>query len=452
MSHTSTARPSGAPGPAMAAPAATVKPTLFNLGIPIMTLGDIAFLTVWCIISVFPLPAAGPLRYLCAAYVVGALFLYPRQMLPTLVRGALIFAIPVLAIISATWAPSANDAIRKGVLMAMTGMFAIYFASRLSARQLLFGYFIFEFGAGLMSLGHLGMFNGTAAGIFGQKNYLAIHMFILLTAGLVFLLDKHTHSLIRIAGAVALPISVLLILLSKSSTTIVLMGLATLAFLIQAFIWGPARRTPHLRSLIVIFAVLVVTILLIVVFGLMQVDAESTVLEAFGKDSTLTGRTYLWDEARRIMADHPMTGLGANGFWRPEVGAARSITTFFFYEDFTQFSFHNSYLELGVQLGYPGMYLAIILATWALGMAAWTWFRDQNLLNFFFFVMSAMVVLRTNTEADLGTDFSATLILLYIGAVRPGHKSKNDLPAPPPEPAPGPAYAAPARSPVYRPR
>ena len=94
----------------------------------------------------------------------------------------------------------------------------------------------------------------------------------------------------------------------------------------------------------------------------------------------------------------------------------------------------------------------IFLATWALGMAAWTWFRDQNLLNFFFFVMSAMVVLRTNTEADLGTDFSATLILLYIGAVRPGHKSKNDLPAPPPEPAPGPAYAAPARSPVYRPR
>jgi exopolysaccharide production protein ExoQ len=416
MTTTSIGRQSA---PAAMPPAqAAARPTLFNLGLPILTLADMAFVVVWSIISVFPIPGAGPLRYLCAAYVMGCLFIYPRQLLPSLVRGALIFAIPVLAIISSTWAPSSSDAIRKGVLMALTGLFAIYFANRMTARQFLFAYVVFELGAGLLSLIHLNMFMGTAGGIFGQKNYLAIHMFILYMAGMTLALDRQTNKLVRMIAAVGLPVALILIILSRSTTTIALAAVATLAMLVHAFLWDAVKRVKHMRSIIAILAALLVIILAIVVFGLMQVDLGETLLKVAGKDSTLTGRTYLWDIARRIMTEHPLTGVGANGFWRPENGAANSITTFFFYEHFVTFSFHNSYLEIGVQLGYPGMYIAILLSTWALSMAAITWFRNQTLINFFFLVMSTMIVIRTNTEADLITDFSATVILLYIGAIR----------------------------------
>jgi exopolysaccharide production protein ExoQ len=420
MTLSSTAGPPIGPEAAIAAPLAPPHRTPFNLGVPLNTLADMGFAVFWSMISVFPVPGATPLRYLCAAYVVAGLFLYPRQMLPTLARGALIFGIPLLCIISATWAPSSGDAIKKGVMLSLTGLFAIYFASRLTTRQLLFTYLVFEFGAGILSLGNLGAATGPAGGIFGQKNYLATHMFILYMAGLTLLLDRGAHRYLRTMGALALPIGGLLIVLSMSTTTIGLTAAGTFALMVHAFVWGPAKKVPHLRSIMTLLGILVGLILAILLFGIMQFDVGSKLLEVAGKDSTLTGRTYLWDIAKRIMAEHPLTGLGANGFWRPEIGDANSIANYFFYDSFTQFSFHNSYYEVGVQLGYPGMYLAIILASWALGMAAWNWLQNQTVLNFFFFLMSAMAVIRTNTEADLVTDFNSMLILLCIGAVRSG--------------------------------
>ena len=43
-----------------------------------------------------------------------------------------------------------------------------------------------------------------------------------------------------------------------------------------------------------------------VLFGFMQFNAESSLLGALGKDSTLTGRTFLWT--------HPPPGMGLTKF------------------------------------------------------------------------------------------------------------------------------------------
>jgi exopolysaccharide production protein ExoQ len=103
-----------------------------------------------------------------------------------------------------------------------------------------------------------------------------------------------------------------------------------------------------------------------------------TVLRAFGKDSTLTGRTFIWDWGRRVMAEHPWTGVGANGFWRPEIGIANQITTYFSFEQFVKCSVHNSYIENGVQLGYPGYYYTYFLIAWGLWNGLRNWMRNQD--------------------------------------------------------------------------
>jgi O-antigen ligase len=118
------------------------------------------------------------------------------------------------------------------------------------------------------------------------------------------------------------------------------------------------------------------------------------------------------------MAENPLTGVGANGFWRPETGQANSILTYFSYEQYTGFSFHNSYLENGVQMGYPGMFATILLAAWGLLSALRNWVLSQTIVNAFFLVVTTLVVIRSNTEVDLAGELGITNILLMIGAVR----------------------------------
>ncbi len=81
------------------------------------------------------------------------------------------------------------------------------------------------------------------------------------------------------------------------------------------------------------------------------------------------------------MAENPLTGVGAAGFWRSESGLANQITTFFFYTTYVKFSFHNSYLENGVQLGYPGYYATFFLVGWGLSNIVRTWLKNQTLLQ-----------------------------------------------------------------------
>jgi exopolysaccharide production protein ExoQ len=388
----------------------------------------------WVVSTTIPMSMFQPIRYLCIAYFVACIVLYLRQTLPTFARGWPALIIPVLCVISAIWAPSSSEAIRKGLFMFLTVAVAVYAASRLSAREILLVYVAGEMVGAVMSVMSPNIAAGAWTGVFGQKNHLAVHMFILFTGSFALALDRGTSRWIRggMLGAIAL--SGALIILSKSATTILLTGGATLAFLGHAFLWQPAARVPHMRTLLAIGLVLLAALASLLLFGLFQFDAMDTVLKAFGKDSTLTGRTFLWAIAERTMAENPWTGVGANGFWRPELGAANEITTFFHYEHFVKFSFHNSYYENGVQLGYPGYYATMFMGAWALFQTARTWLRNQTLLNAAFLILAVMVIIRSNAEPDLGIEFGGTLVLLLIGGLRKEDLRRRPWPAAPPLP------------------
>ncbi len=397
---------------------------------------------VWVLCTTIPMPGAAPIRYLLVAYFLAGMFIYGKTLLPLLAKCWPLFLLPILFAVSAVWAPSVGEAVKKGLLMGLTGLVAVYLAGKFGPRQVIYTYFAVEFIAGLMCLAQPNIIGGVANGIFGQKNFLAINMFLLYTSGLVLLLDTQMSRIYRLIALAGLPIALYFIYMSQSATTMVFAAGATAALLGHRFVWEPAARVRHLRMLVIMFAAIALIAALIVAFGLMQLDAGKALLEALGKDSTLTGRTYLWDEAWRIIKEHPWTGLGAEGFWRPEIGQARSITTFFFYKQFVRFSFHNSYLEIGVHLGYPGMYAAILLASWCLFNTLKTWLFNQNTLNGFFLIITALVVIRSNTETDLNTELSGTLVLLFVAAARgalPSMKPKPvaDPQAIPPQPFPG---------------
>lgn len=380
---------------------------------------DVVMLFAWVLGTTLPFGGLAPLRYVAAAYFVGALVLFARQTLPTGLRAWPTLLIPIFCVVSALWAPSASDAIRKGALFALTSAVAIYAASRLSGRNILIIYMLVEAVAAAFSAASPAIdVNGAWTGIFGQKNPLAVNMFILYICSLALILDKDANRWFRLLALLLAPVGLGIIILAKSATTTILVVVGTAALLGHAFLWRPASRVRHLRLLLVLFVAVIGFAGALVLFGFMHVDAANSVLNALGKDSTLTGRTWLWETAERVMAEHPLTGVGADGFWRSDYGLANSILRYFDYEEYVKFSFHNSYLENGVAFGYPGYWATVFIAAWALWRAGMNWVRNQTTLNAAFLILGAMVIIRSTSEIDLALEFSATSTLLYIGAAR----------------------------------
>ncbi|MBU6320378.1 MAG: O-antigen ligase family protein [Alphaproteobacteria bacterium] len=401
-----------------ASPAPLGKGRAYFMGRSLNETMDMAALLIWVTVSTIPMPAVSVFNYMLAGFFLSGFGRDPRQLLPAAARSWPVFVLPILAIVSGLWAPSAADAIRRGVLLALTGVFAIYLGSRLSGRQIISGYFLVELIAGLLSMADPNVEGGVARGIFDQKNVLAIHMFFLYVTSLAILLDGKFPSALRIGALAGAPLAVILVILSQSATTLGFLGASSFAFLLHALVWTPASRVRHLRTALTLIIVILVSLALFAALGILQINVYEEVLNLLGKDSTLTGRTYLWDQARRLMAENPLTGVGANGFWRPETGQANSILTYFSFERYTGFSFHNSYLENGVQMGYPGMFATILLAAWGLLSALRNWIASQTIVNAFFLIVTVLIVIRSNTEVDLAGELGITNILLMISAVR----------------------------------
>ena len=375
-------------------------------------------LFAWVLSTTLPFGWAQPFRYLAAAYFMGTLVLFARQTLPTAARAWPTFIIPIFCVVSALWAPDSSDAIRKGLLFAIGSAVAIYAASRLSGRQILLIFMATETIAALLCLQRPSIINGAWTGIFGQKNYLAVNMFILYIAAMAIMLDKGANRWFRFWALGVAPVALMMIILAKSATTTVLVLCATAAMLGHAFLWKPAARVRHMRLLIAMVVLVLGLAAAVVLFGFMDFDAKDSLLSALGKDSTLTGRTYLWETAERTMAEHPLTGVGADGFWRSEYGVANSILRYFDYEHYVKFSFHNSYLENGVAFGYPGYYATFFIAAWAIWRPGMNWIRNQNTINVAFLILAVMVIFRSTTEIDLALEFTLTSSLLFIGAAR----------------------------------
>lgn len=379
---------------------------------------DVVMLFAWVFSTGLMMTWAQPLRFMAAAYFTASLVLYARQTLPTALRAWPTLIIPLFCVVSALWAPSAPDAIRKGMLFALGSVVAIYAASRVSGRNVLLVFMAAETIAAILTLQKPNIIGGAWTGIFGQKNYLAINMFILYIAALGIMLDKNTSRWFRVWALGVAPLAFFLIVMAKSGTTTILLVGATAAMLGHAFLWQPAARIRHLRLLLALVLAAVALTGMLVLLGFMNFDAEGSLLNALGKDSTLTGRTYLWATAERTMAEHPLLGVGADGFWRSEYGLANSITRYFDFETYVKFSFHNSYLENGVAFGYPGYWATVFIAAWAIWRSAVTWFRNQTAINAAFLILAIMVVIRTTTEIDLALEFTMTCTLLFTGAAR----------------------------------
>jgi exopolysaccharide production protein ExoQ len=248
-------------------------------------------------------------------------------------------------------------------------------------------------------------------GAFASKNQLGFYasLGIIFSFAAVFIYGERRIWLAG-AGVVGL-MAAYCLLVSQSATSVIttaaivglLMGLRLVLML-----------TPDHRKLLVIGGGVAAIILIVAGVYLGAVDL---ILGVFGKDSTLTGRTYLWQQGIEAWTQNPAFGIGYQAYWVQGFAEPERLWKEFFIGSRSGFHFHNTYIETAVEVGFVGV---IILAATVLAML-WGHLRRliedaRNDESYLLFGIAVLLAFRSFVEIDILTPYNVGTFLLYFAA------------------------------------
>lgn len=302
------------------------------------------------------------LWYALYAWTLARLGLEAPALLRMSLRNWPVFVWPALALASIVWSAAPAATLRGGLQLLLTTVIAVFIGARFTLRELLIAIALVLFCASAVSVALLVMgapdlfaVAGGFQGIFAHKNTLGLRMNILIAAALILLFTARG----RLIWMAAAALGAYLLILSKSATSQIL-GLITPAILVGTAILrlDPGKIALCAAAGLALFSGLVAALFMA------GADPVAFVLDSFGKDSTLTGRTWIWERGMEQIAKHPILGGGYQAFWAneraSEVMWIRHITL----ESVK--GFHNVWVEVWNDLGIPGIVsLIAVLACYA---------------------------------------------------------------------------------------
>lgn len=199
-----------------------------------------------------------------------------------------------------------------------------------------------------------------------------------------------------------------------------------------AGLFGAGRVAPGPRLVVLLFGVLTLAVLAVVA---LQGDAEESILAAFGKDATLTGRTLLWSEGLAAAAERPWFGSGYNAFWRIGHPPAEYLWELFYITARSGFHFHNTYIQTAVGVGLVG--LALLLATMVAGLALAVRAALRPRVTADAVIATALIVLllmRSFVEIDILYPYTVGVFLFNVALLRLASPQAAVVQAPAPRP------------------
>lgn len=383
-------------------------------------------------------PMVGTLAAL--AFMASALALVVRRpkAIPVELLGQAGLCLLVLwCLMSVLWSDYPATSLRHGLQLALTVVFAIALAQRLSPLvllKILAVCFLIACAASLASgraradgLGFLG--------IYGSKNAMASASSLLFLIGICLCIDRRLPARWRGLGAVGAALGILLLVRANSVGSAVATAaicLALVVLLILRHLTGVQRLILGTLAALALMAGLLVS--------LAYIDQISAAfVQATGKDLSLTGRTDLWKIAIDEIAARPILGAGFQAVWVPGNPLAESLWQEFGIETRTGFHFHNAYLSNAVEIGLTGAALQAALVFGGLfGTLAWVIrdFRAETLFLALFMVRQitlSMIEVPFFFQFDVGTILTVAAIV-YVSRHR-SERRVNRHPAAPRVPA-----------------
>lgn len=212
------------------------------------------------------------------------------------------------------------------------------------------------------------------------------------------------------------------LLATRSATSVAIFALA--ASIICAWVLG--RRYGQLFLMVCLVGLMIMTL---ATFGYFVFQGElpferiyTASLDSVGKETTLTGRTALWQMMGSEIARHPWLGIGYGSFWLGLEGQSVTIVRFFSWQPGQA---HSGYIDVVNELGYIG--LSLLIATVVSHMTnLWRLYRadqgEQLTAVFHFAILAAALVLNISESSLLRTThlwwIILTISIVEVHAVR----------------------------------
>lgn len=215
-------------------------------------------------------------------------------------------------------------------------------------------------------------------------------------------------------AAAAVPaglLSAYCLVISQSATSIIaIAGTLALSMCVSLALYlrSPARA---------LFFAAVAGLALLAAFVSLRLGAFDIVLAAFGKDPTLTGRTYLWSQGLEAARQNLVLGQGYQAYWVQGFSEAERLWAEFNITGRAGFHFHNTYIETLVETGSVGLVLlCALLIGVLLGHFARLLKGRETTASHLMFAVSAMLFVRSFVEVDVITPYVIGSFLLYYAA------------------------------------
>ena len=256
-------------------------------------------------------------------------------------------------LLSALWSQDSSITLRKSLFLTLTTAYGIYFARRFSIPQQL--RLICVGGLTITSFSILlavvfpqygrdhDVHEGVWVGAFTQKNVCAREVLFILACLLAY---NPATNVMRWCRRLAVASSLLLIAGTQSKTaylmSLLVLGLTPALNLIR-------RSSRELMAAALFLALAVVALLIASMNSLLPYAVE-----VLGRDSTMTGRTEIWQAVMLAITKHPLLGYGFSAFWLSLKGESANIILAL---RWAVPAAHNGFLEVWLQLGAVGVLL-----------------------------------------------------------------------------------------------
>ncbi|MGB3812605.1 MAG: O-antigen ligase [Shinella sp.] len=354
-----------------------------------------------------------------------------RRVLGNYTRYLWLFAFALFACLSVFWSQVPGATARAGVQYLSHVVCALIAMRVVDTRMLVRGGLI---GTGLVLLYslvfgvyHLDPLDGTYSfvGAFASKNQLGFYASLAVLFGFAALFLGMEQRLWKVAAVGCILIALYCLKASQSATsvltTIAVAGLCLALRLLEML--APAHR----KTLFLILAVFTVLAVIAGAYG----GGYEMLLGAFGKDATLTGRTYLWQQGIEAAGQAPLVGIGYQAFWVQGLAEAERLWAAFFIATRTGFHFHNTFIAATVETGLIGcLLLSMVLVATLAGhlRRLLTMARDREALVLF--TVAALLAVRTFVEIDILNPYHVGSFLLYFaaGKLTDGRRSRAGQP------------------------
>lgn len=351
-------------------------------------------------------------------FVVSGMLLWARQpgrALDDVVRYWPVFLVPAWCLLSWFWSGAPSETLRYGIQLALTFLAAVAMATRLSPRSFALVAFACLSIAGLASLlfGSVRSDGAGWLGIFGSKNAYSFLMSTLVLLGFAAVLARGERTPIRLAGLAGLGLGLFLLVMGQSAgalaSTALALGLGLCLILLRS-------ATPMQRLATLVLAALAAVALGLLAYGF-RAEIAALMLDATGKDPTLTGRTDLWDAAFGEIARQPLLGQGFHAVWVPGHPVAEAMWAEFGIASKSGFNFHNTWISNAVEVGLigAGLQAALFAATLVL---AWRWaLRSPGMASLFFAIFATRQLALSFFEVVAYNQFQVETMLMVSALV-----------------------------------